>query len=53
MMETMVREWLQPYDLVVYKDGFETPDWMKNAVIYQIFPDRFYNGDTSNDFAQC
>lgn len=43
---------VKPYDLVVYKDGFETPDWMKNAVIYQIFPDRFYNGDTSNDFAQ-
>ena len=43
---------VKPYDLVVYKEGFETPDWMKNAVIYQIFPDRFYNGDTSNDFAQ-
>ena len=41
-----------PYDLVVYKAGYKTPDWMKNAVIYQIFPDRFYNGDTSNDKAQ-
>lgn len=40
-----------PYDLVVYEDGFETPDWMKDAVIYQIFPDRFYDGDTANDFA--
>ncbi|RAP59647.1 alpha-glycosidase [Oleiagrimonas sp. MCCC 1A03011] len=29
--------------------GFTTPDWMKNGVVYQIFPDRFYNGDTSND----
>ncbi|MFC5740181.1 glycoside hydrolase family 13 protein [Dyella tabacisoli] len=29
--------------------GFKTPDWMKNGVMYQIFPDRFYNGDTSND----
>jgi alpha-glucosidase len=29
--------------------GFKTPDWMKNGVVYQIFPDRFYNGDTSND----
>ncbi|MDI6784811.1 MAG: glycoside hydrolase family 13 protein, partial [bacterium] len=28
---------------------FETPDWAKNAVFYQIFPERFYNGDTSND----
>lgn len=43
---------VQPYDLVVYKDGFETPDWMKNAVIYQIFPDRFYDGDASNNHAQ-
>lgn len=29
--------------------NFKTPDWMKNGVMYQIFPDRFYNGDTSND----
>src|SRR6185312_12828091 len=25
--------------------GFKTPDWMKNGVMYQIFPDRFYGGD--------
>lgn len=43
---------IKPYDLVIYKDGFETPDWMKNAVIYQIFPERFFDGDISNDFAQ-
>ncbi len=41
-----------PYDLIVYKSGYKTPDWMKNAVIYQIFPDRFYNGDKSNDKKQ-
>lgn len=41
-----------PYDLVVYKSGYKTPDWMKNAVIYQIFPDRFNNGSDSNDDAQ-
>jgi len=29
--------------------GFKTPDWMKNGVVYQIFPDRFYDGNTSND----
>ena len=29
--------------------GFTTPDWMKNGVVYQIFPDRFFDGDTSND----
>ncbi len=41
-----------PYDLVVYEAGFETPDWMKNAVIYQIFPDRFFDGDVTNNQAQ-
>ena len=29
--------------------GFTTPSWMKNGVGYQIFPDRFYDGNTSND----
>lgn len=28
---------------------YATPDWVKNAVFYQIFPDRFCNGDTLND----
>lgn len=29
--------------------GFSTPDWAKGAVMYQIFVDRFYNGDPQND----
>ena len=29
--------------------GFSTPDWAKGAVIYQIYTDRFYNGDPKND----
>ena len=29
--------------------GFSTPDWAKGAVIYQIYTDRFYNGDPGND----
>lgn len=28
---------------------FETPDWAKGAVIYQVFPDRFANGEPAND----
>ena len=28
---------------------FDTPDWAKHAVWYQIFPERFRNGDPSND----
>ncbi|MCM1154810.1 MAG: glycoside hydrolase family 13 protein [Roseburia sp.] len=29
--------------------GFKTPDWAKGAVMYQIYVDRFYNGDPDND----
>ena len=29
--------------------GFKTPDWAKGAVFYQIYVDRFYNGDPTND----
>lgn len=29
--------------------GFSTPQWAKGAVMYQIFTDRFYNGDLTND----
>ena len=29
--------------------GFSTPDWAKGAVMYQIFTDRFCNGDKAND----
>ena len=28
---------------------YVTPDWAKSAVWYQVFPERFRNGDTSND----
>jgi cyclomaltodextrinase len=30
-------------------DAFETPAWVRDAVFYQIFPDRFCNGDPGND----
>lgn len=36
------------YDFVVIP-GFHTPEWAKGAVMYQIYVDRFCNGDTSND----
>ncbi len=29
--------------------GFKVPDWSKGAVYYQIFPDRFCNGNPKND----
>jgi len=30
-------------------DIFRVPDWAKGKVIYHIFPDRFYNGNSLND----
>lgn len=36
------------YDFVIIP-GFKTPEWAKGAVMYQIYVDRFYNGDTGND----
>jgi len=30
-------------------DVFEAPAWVKDAIFYQIFPERFANGDRSND----
>ena len=29
--------------------GFSTPEWAKGAVMYQIYTDRFCNGDLTND----
>ena len=32
------------FQLTVYGKTFETPDFLKGGVMYQIFPDRFCNG---------
>ncbi len=37
------------YALIVYDPSFVAPNWAANAVIYQIFPDRFRNGRSNND----
>lgn len=37
------------FQLTVYDPAFRTPDWLKNGVVYQIFPDRFRDGDPSNN----
>ena len=42
------KEIVEFYNFVIVP-GFSTPDWAKGAVMYQIFTDRFYNGDKSND----
>ncbi len=40
---------VQTYYNFFVMPGFKTPDWAKGAVFYQIFVDRFYNGDRTND----
>ncbi|MFQ3535827.1 MAG: alpha-amylase family glycosyl hydrolase [Aggregatilineales bacterium] len=39
---------LDHFDFKLLAD-FAAPTWLRSAVFYQIFPDRFYNGDPSND----
>jgi cyclomaltodextrinase len=43
----MPREWFA-YDPKQH-EPFETPGWVRDAVFYQIFPERFYNGNPKND----
>jgi glycosidase len=31
------------FQQTVYDENFKTPDWFKGGIMYQIFPDRFYN----------
>ena len=44
----VTRELQEQYSFTIVP-GFKTPDWAKGAVMYQIFVDRFCNGDKSND----
>lgn len=37
------------WQLTVYKADFTTPEWLKGGVIYQIFPDRFYNSGAKKE----
>lgn len=34
-------EQVTAYQLLVYSKDFQTPDWFKGGIMYQIFPDRF------------
>ncbi len=40
------RDTCVPWQLTVYETDFKVPDWVSGGVIYQIFPDRFYNSKT-------
>jgi glycosidase len=42
-------EAIRRFRLTVYARDFTVPAWAKDAIYYYIFPDRFRNGDPSND----
>ena len=35
------------WQITCYDRNFETPDWLKGGIIYQIFPDRFFSSENS------
>ncbi|WP_374512391.1 alpha-amylase family glycosyl hydrolase [Niveibacterium sp.] len=40
---------IRRYRQTVYKPDFAVPDWAQDAIYYYIFPERFRNGDKTND----
>ena len=38
------------FQITVYNDYYKTPDWFKEGIAYQIFVDRFYNGNEDGSF---
>jgi glycosidase len=41
------------YRITVFDRNFTTPAWAKGAVVYEIFADRFRNGDPTNDYCRA
>ena len=41
-----------PFAITAFAPSFTTPAWEQGAVVYSIFPDRFRNGDPSNDYCR-
>lgn len=42
-------DYVNEQELFCFTLGFHTPAWAKGAIFYQIFVERFYNGDPGND----
>lgn len=36
----------EKYQITVYDKSYKTPQWLKEGIMYQIFPDRFYKTDS-------
>ena len=41
------------FQITVHFPDAATPDWFKNAVVYQIFVDRFFNGHAGGSITNC
>lgn len=39
------------FQITVYSPDYQTPKWWKNSVCYQIFCDRFFNGNEDGSFS--
>lgn len=37
------------YQITVYDKSYHTPEWFKDRIMYQIFPDRFYGSHENNE----
>ncbi len=46
-----IEDWLDEWQLTVYEETFQTPQWSKGAVMYQIFPDRFRRSECFSPMA--
>lgn len=40
---------MRSFQITVYDPAFSVPSWMQRGVVYQIFPDRFRDGDSTNN----
>jgi glycosidase len=41
------------FQFTVYDPNFQTPAWLQNANVYHIMPDRFRNGEQTNDYCRA
>ena len=41
------------FGVTLFDRSFDTPDWFKDSVAYQIFPDRFYCSDRESFYARA
>jgi len=41
------------FQITVYDPNFQTPAWLHEANVYHIMPDRFRNGDQTNDYCRA